>query len=126
MAERHRQHPAMRALIFAALLALLATGVLWKLDMERALLMKIHGAAAMAGMVLLGTLLARHVPCGWKKRANRISGAALLTALLWLVVSGYALYYSGNESLRALASQTHFWIGVALAVVLALHQGSRA
>jgi MFS family permease len=124
MAERNRQPPVMRALIYAALLALLATGVLWQLDLQRALLMKIHGAAAMAGMVLLGALLARHVPCGWKKRANRISGAALLMASLWLVVSGYALYYAGSESLRAVASQTHFWIGVALAVVFALHQGS--
>src|SRR5437764_1049716 len=75
MAKRNRQHPVMRALIYAALLALLGSGVLWKLDMERALLMKIHGAAAMAGMVLLGALLARHVPCGWKTRASRISGA---------------------------------------------------
>ncbi|HET7364089.1 MAG TPA: hypothetical protein VFJ70_11030 [Burkholderiales bacterium] len=115
----------MRALIYAALLALLATGVLWKLDMERALLMKIHGAAAMAGTMLLGALLARHVPCGWRKRASRISGIALLVAFLWLVVSGYALYYSGSDSLRALASQTHFWIGVALAVVFALHQRRR-
>src|SRR5690348_11261041 len=73
MAERNRQHPLMRALIYVALLALLATGLLWKLDMDRALLMKIHGAAAMAGMVLLGALLARHVPCGWKKRASRRS-----------------------------------------------------
>ena len=124
MAKRNRQHPVMRALIYAALLALLGSGVLWKLDMERALLMKIHGAAAMAGMVLLGALLARHVPCGWKTRASRISGAALLTALLSLVLSGYALYYAGSESLRAFASQTHFWIGVALAVVFAVHQGS--
>ena len=123
MAERNRQHPVTRALIYATLLALLATGLLWKLDMERALLMKIHGAAAMAGMVLLGMLLARHVPCGWKKGASRISGAALLVALLWLVISGYALYYSGSESLRALASQTHFWIGVTLAAVFGLHQG---
>src|SRR6267142_1451618 len=37
MAERHRQHPVMRALIYAALLALLVTGLLWKLDMQRAL-----------------------------------------------------------------------------------------
>jgi hypothetical protein len=121
MAERNRQNPVVRALIYAALLALLATGLLWKLDLDRALLMRIHGAAAMAGMVLFGALLARHVPCGWKQRASRISGAALLIALLWLVVSGYALYYSGTESLRAFASQTHFWIGIALAVVLGLH-----
>lgn len=126
MAESNRQHPVMRVLIYAALFALVVTGVLWKLDMERALLMKIHGAAAMSGMVLFGALLARHVPCGWKKRANRISGAALLVALLWLLVSGYALYYSGSDALHAFASQTHFWVGVALAVLFGLHQGATA
>ena len=122
MAERNRQHPAMRALVYAVLLALVATGLLWKVDLEPALLMKIHGAAAMAAMVLFGALLARHVPCGWKKRANRISGTGVLVALLWLVVSGYALYYSGSEALRSFASQTHFWVGVALAVVFCVHQ----
>ena len=124
MAERNRQHPFMRTLIYAALFALVATGVLWKFDMQRALLMKIHGAAAMAGMVLVGALLARHVPCGWKKRANRASGAALLVALLWLLVSGYVLYYSGSEVLHAFASQTHFWVGVALAALFGLHHGA--
>jgi hypothetical protein len=121
MAERNRQHPVIRALIYAVLLALVATGLLWKLDLERALLMKIHGAAAMASMVLLGVVLARHVPCGWKARTNRTSGAALLAASLWLVASGYALYYSGSEGLRGFASQTHFWVGVALAVTFGLH-----
>ena len=126
MSERNRQHPVMRALIYAVLFALLATGLVWKLDVERAPLMKIHGAAAMASMLLVGALLARHVPCGWKARANRSSGATLLAGALWLVVSGYALYYSGSEPLRAFASQTHFWIGVAFAVVLGLHHGAPA
>src|ERR671931_2825471 len=110
MAERNRQHPVMRGLIYAALFALLATGLLWKLDMGRAVLMKIHGAAAMASMVLLGALLARHVPCGWRSRANRTSGAALLAASLLLRVCGHPPYFSGSEPLRGFASQTHFWI----------------
>jgi hypothetical protein len=121
MAERNRQHPVVRALIYTVLLALVASGLLWKLNVEGALLMKIHGAAAMASMVLLGALLARHVPCGWSARASRTSGVALLATSLWLVISGYALYYAGSEGLRAFASQTHFWIGVALAVTFGLH-----
>jgi hypothetical protein len=121
MAERNRQHPATRALIYAVLLALVATGLLWKLDLERPFLMKIHGAAAMASMVLFGGVLVRHVPCGWKTRANRTSGASLLAAALWLVLSGYALYYAGSEPLRAFASQTHFWIGLALAAAFGFH-----
>jgi hypothetical protein len=126
MAERNRQHPVVRALLYTALVALVATGLLWKLDVDRALLMKIHGAAAMASMVLLGALLVRHVPCGWSVRANRRSGVALLATSLWLAVSGYALYYAGSEGLRAFASQTHFWIGVALAVAFGFHLRSTA
>jgi len=126
MAERNRQHPVVRALIYSVMLALVATGVLWKLDLKRALLMQIHGAAAMASMVLFGALLARHVPAGWTARANRTSGTALLAASLWLVVSGYALYYSGSEALRAFASATHFWIGVAFAMVFGVHLRSTA
>ena len=123
MAERNRLHPAQRALVYAALLALVATGLLWQADVARALLMRIHGAAAMATLVLFGVLLARHVPTGWSAaRANRLSGALLLATSLWLTVTGYLLYYSGSESLRDYASQTHFWVGVAFVAVFALHQ----
>ena len=124
MAERNRQHPVVRALIYSVMLALVASGVLWKLDLERALLMRIHGAAAMASMVLFGALLARHVPAGWTARANRTSGTALLAGSLWLLASGYVLYYSGSEVLRGFASQTHFWVGVAFAAVFGLHRRS--
>lgn len=126
MAERNRQHPVVRALLYTVLIALVATGLLWKLDVDRAVLMKIHGAAAIASMVLFGARLARHVPCGWSVRANRSSGVALLATSLSLAVSGYALYYAGSEGLRAFASQTHFWIGVALAVAFGFHLRSTA
>ena len=123
MAERNRLHPAQRALVYVALAALVATGLLWEADVARALLMKIHGAAAMVTLVLFGVLIARHVPTGWSAaRANRLSGTLLLATSLWLTVTGYLLYYSGSESLRDYASQTHFWVGVGFVAVFALHQ----
>ena len=123
MAERNRLHPAQRALVYLTLLALVATGLLWEADVARALLMKIHGAAAMATLVLFGVLIARHVPAGWSAaRANRLSGALLLATSLWLTVTGYLLYYSGSDALRDYASQTHFWVGVGFVAVFALHQ----
>jgi hypothetical protein len=123
MAERNRLHPMQRALVYVALLALVVTGLLWEADVARALLMKIHGAAAMATLVLFGVLIARHVPTGWSAaRANRLSGALLLATSLWLTLTGYLLYYSGSEALRDYASQTHFWVGVAFTAVFALHQ----
>ena len=123
MGERNRLHPAQRALVYAALLALVVTGCLWEADVARALLMKIHGAAAMVTLVLFGVLLARHVPTGWSAaRANRLSGVLLLATSLWLTLTGYLLYYSGSESLRDYASQTHFWVGVGFVALFALHQ----
>ncbi len=119
----NRLHPRYRALIYAALGLLFLSGLLWQTGWERSLLMKIHGAAAMATLVLLGTLLARHVPAGWSAGTNRVSGVAVLTASAWLSITGYALYYSGSDLLRYWAGETHFWIGVGVAAVLCLHLG---
>lgn len=115
-----------RALLYAVLALLVLSGALWEAGIARAALIKLHGAVAMASLVGLGALLARHVTCGWATKGNRATGIAMLAALLWLVVSGYLLYYAGDEALRAYASQTHFWVGLALAGVLALHQGRHA
>ena len=117
----NRLHPGYRALIYAVLGLLFLSGLLWPSGWQRGLLMKVHGGAAMATLVLLGAVLAHHVPKGWAAGANRFSGLAVLGAALWLLVTGYALYYSGSESLRYWASETHFWIGVGVALVFGLH-----
>ena len=115
---------AQRILLYSALLVLLATGVAWAALSPgpwAAWLMKIHGGAAMLALVLAGTLIAHHIPAGWTSLKNRRSGVLLLAALGWLAASGYLLYYSGSESLRFFASQSHLWIGLAASVVVALH-----
>ena len=113
-----------RVLLHVALLLLLATGAAWEVLSPgpwASLLMKIHGGAAMLALVLLGMLIAHHIPAGWASLKNRSSGVLLLAALGWLVASGYLLYYSGSDSLRSIASQSHLWIGLAGCVVVALH-----
>lgn len=113
-----------RILLYAALILLLATGVAWEVLSPgplASLLMKVHGGAAMLALVLLGTLIAHHIPAGWTSLKNRWSGVLLLAVLGWLVASGYLLYYSGSDALRSFASQSHLWVGVAAAVVVALH-----
>jgi len=122
----NRLHPLLRASLYAVLVALLASGALWEAGIARAMLIKVHGAAAMASLVALGALLARHVTRGWAAKANRTTGVVMLAALLWLVVSGYLLYYAGDDALRSYAGQTHFWVGLALAGMFALHQGRQA
>jgi hypothetical protein len=113
-----------RYLLYAALLILLATGVAWEVvsaGPAAALLMKVHGGAAMLALVLLGTLVVHHIPAGWASFKNRWSGVLLLVVLGWLVASGYLLYYSGSESLRSFASESHLWVGVAGCVAVASH-----
>lgn len=117
----NRLHPGYRATIYTVLGLVFLSGLLWETGWERGLLMKVHGAAAMATLVLLGALLARHVPTGWSAGTNRISGVAVLVACGWLLVTGYALYYSGSDSLRYWAGETHFWVGVGVAAVFGLH-----
>lgn len=84
-------------------------------------LLKAHGAAAMAVLVLLGTLLPIHVKRGWQARHNRLSGGSLLAFFGLLTLSGYGLYYLGEENARAVTSLAHIWIGLALPAVLAWH-----
>ena len=120
----NRPPTAHRMLLYAALMVLLVTGLAWEFLSPRpsaAALMKVHGGAAMVALILIGALIAHHIPAGWSSFKNRWSGVMLLTVLGWLVASGYLLYYSGSETLRSFASQSHFWVGVAGCVVVALH-----
>jgi len=120
----NRLHRAHRLLLYAGLMVLLMTGAAWEAMAPgsfASLVMEVHGAAALATLVLLGTLLAQHVPAGWASSKNRKSGAILLGALLWLALSGYLLYYAGSESLRWYAAQSHLWVGIAACAIVGLH-----
>ncbi len=85
-----------------------------------ALLMKIHGAAAMPALLLLGALLP-HVAWGWRLAHNRASGIALLALNGVLIVTGYFLYYAGDDVLRQSAGVIHLVLGAVLAVLLPTH-----
>lgn len=84
-------------------------------------LLKIHGAAAMAALVVLGTLLPGHVRRGWNTRRNRFSGVELLILNGVMIVSGYGLYYAGGESFRSAISITHWIAGLMFPASLAWH-----
>ena len=83
--------------------------------------MKIHGAAAMAILVLVGMLLAGHVRFAWRARRNRGNGSLFLGTFGILTVTGYGLYYAGGESLRAWTSWIHLAVGLGLPLLLILH-----
>jgi hypothetical protein len=125
-----------RSLLYLSILVLFLTGVAWawlhyfhRIEGEfgpefhpaAPWLLKAHGAAAMVSLIVLGTLLVVHVQRGWQAKLNRGSGTGLLCVFGVLIVSGYALYYVGEERFRALASNIHLWVGLALPVVLIAH-----
>jgi cytochrome bd-type quinol oxidase subunit 2 len=107
---------------------LLATGIVWlwaQTNLDEAnrvssLMLKLHGAGSMAAMILLGALF-NHVRKGWEGRKNRASGLTLLLVVLLLVVTGYGLYYAGDEQLRSLISHWHTWIGLGVSLILPTH-----
>lgn len=84
-------------------------------------MLKAHGAAAMAMLVMLGTVLPLHVKLGWHARRNRASGAAMLIFFGLLTITGYGLYYIGGDRLRDWTSWLHLGLGLALPGMLAVH-----
>ena len=82
---------------------------------------KLHGAAAMAILVLIGMLLSAHVRFAWRARRNPGDGSLFLGTFGILTITGYGLYYAGGETLRAWTSWIHLAVGLALPVLLLLH-----
>jgi cytochrome b561 len=83
--------------------------------------MKVHGAAAMATLVLIGTILTAHVRFAWRAKRNRGNGSLFIGAFGILTVTGYGLYYAGGERLRAWNSWIHLGVGLAVPVLLVIH-----
>ena len=84
-------------------------------------LMRIHGASAMAALVILGILIPVHMRTGWERKRNRTAGVVLVTVSLLMVISGYGLYYCGDEMMRSWISGFHNTAGCLLPVILLWH-----
>jgi len=122
-----------RYFLYAVLALVFLSGVVWAYwnylvaspgDFEmsaKAWAMKVHGAAAMAVLVLIGMLLNVHVRFAWRAGRNRVNGSIFLSALAVLSISGYGLYYAGGERLRAWTSWIHLAVGLVLPILLLIH-----
>ncbi len=122
-----------RYFLYAVLALLFLSGVAWAYwnylaaspgDFEtnaKTWAMKIHGAAAMVILVLIGMLLTGHVRFAWRARRNRANGSVFLSAFAVLTVTGYGLYYLGGERVRAWTSWIHLAVGLALPILLLIH-----
>ncbi len=117
--------PLQKQMLYIITALLWVTGAIWMVLLEtdpaRPLWMKLHGAAAMAFLVILGTVMLHHVPAGWKQNDQRPSGGSLLIVCGVLVISGWGLYYLGNEEWRHWTRTIHSIIGLLLPVILFLH-----
>ncbi len=83
--------------------------------------MRVHGAATLFGMAVLGALWGTHVLRAWNENRHRLSGGTLLGLWLGLALSGYGLYYLADEDWRAAISWLHIGAGSGLPLALAIH-----
>ncbi len=116
-----------RATLYAVVAVLFVTGTVW-LALDRAVwpetstyLLRVHGGAAMAMLVLLGALLPLHMRIAWRRRRNLASGLVMLGANAVLGLTAFGLYYTGSETLRHWTSDLHLVIGFALPVLIVGH-----
>lgn len=79
--------------------------------------MKFHGAAAMAALFLIGSVLHLHIRRAIRAGRNLPAGWALIATLSFLIATGYGLYYVAGEGDRPLWSMLH-WIGGCVAALL--------
>jgi hypothetical protein len=122
-----------RCFLYGVLVLLFLSGVTWACwnylaaspsDFEtnaKAWAMKVHGAAAMAALVLIGMMLSTHVRFAWRAHRNRANGSIFLSAFAVLTITGYGLYYAGSERLRAWTSWIHLAVGLILPILLVIH-----
>jgi hypothetical protein len=82
----------------------------------------LHGAFAFGAIWILGFLWGVHVAPGWEGRKRRRSGAALIGLFLWLILSGYLLYYVGHEQLRSVTSLLHWSLGLVFPIPFLIHR----
>jgi hypothetical protein len=83
--------------------------------------MKLHGAAAMVSLFFVGSLLHMHIRRAIRAGRNLITGWAMVAVLLFLVLTGYGLYYVAGEADRPLWSVLHWAAGLAVALLFVLH-----
>jgi hypothetical protein len=83
-------------------------------------LLRVHGWLAAAGVFLLGWISSQHIVDRWELWKRRPSGPLLGAAAILLVLSGYALYYTG-DGFHDLSAGVHEVLGTAAIFLALLH-----
>lgn len=84
--------------------------------------LRLHGAFAFGALWVVGLLSSSHLLNGWASRRRRWSGSTLLAVAIVLSLSGYLLYYAGDERMRAFVSVLHWGLGLAAPLAFAWHR----
>ena len=83
--------------------------------------MKFHGAAAMAALFLICSVLHLHIRRAIRAGRNLVTGWVLIAMLSFMIVTSYGLYYVAGESDRPLWSLLHWVVGCTAALVFMAH-----
>jgi hypothetical protein len=140
MKHRNRISLPQRRMLYACTAVLLLSGLMWLSvhhlawpSASRAAteglpspwepwLMRVHGAAMMLMLFLVGRLSATHVMRGWRLHVRRKGGVAMLTGLALMALTGYSLYYLIPDDWRDVDGWVHAAVGVAWVLGLLLHR----
>ena len=82
---------------------------------------RVHAAAALCTLVMVGSLLPVHIRPAWHTRKNRVSGALVVGVMVVLALTGYALGYAPEGWARQWSAWSHWAVGAASPLLLLLH-----
>lgn len=134
--ETIRLGPLHEAAVYASTAVLVISGALWlvlhhfvqsegqfgpQIHPLEPWMLRVHGAGAMAALVVYGSLLPVHVRRAWARGRNLPPGITVIVCMLLLTLTGYLLYYAGNEELRPILSIAHWAPGLAAPLLLWWH-----
>ncbi len=119
--------PAWQTKFFSSSLILLwFTGVLWLLldfmnlgSFGKTQLLIFHGALIIPALVSLGVLIVSHIHEGWEPTKKRKSGFLLSFIMLFLVISGFVLFYT--DAVVYELSYSHSLVGLILVPLIFWH-----
>jgi len=83
-----------------------------------------HGAFGFASLWLFGMLWGAHVTDGWRSLRRRWTGSLMFVLFGWLVVSGYLLYYLGNDGIIGATALLHWSVGLICPLPFLIHRSA--
>ncbi len=140
MKQRNRLSRAQRRWLYASATVLVLTGLMWlsvhqlawpamsRASMEglpspwEPWLMKLHGAAMMVMLFMIGRISSTHVMRGMRLHWRVRDGIGLLVGAGLLALSGYSLYYLIPDDWRDANGWVHAAIGILWTVTLLWHR----